>query len=67
MNERLELDFTAEGDLLFWPLDKIKNRLPIMLIQCGAEDIACNVDQRDIDAALPKLVAWAEPEAHRKG
>ena len=66
-NERLELDFTAEGDPLSWALDKIKNRLPIMLIRCGAEDIARNVDQRDIDAALPKLVAWAETKAHRKG
>ena len=30
-------------------------------------DIARNVDQRDIDAALPKLVAWAETMAYRKG
>ncbi len=33
-NERLMLDFTAEGDALAWTLDKIKNRLPIMLIRC---------------------------------
>jgi hypothetical protein len=42
-----------------------------MLIRCGAEDIARKVeqkvDQRDIDAALPKLVAWAETKAHCKG
>ena len=65
-NERLELDFTAEGDPLAWALDKIKNRLPIMLIRCEAEDIARKVDQRDIDAALTKLVAWAETKAYRK-
>ena len=37
------LDFTAEGDPLAWTLDKIKNRLPIMLIRC---DVARSVDQR---------------------
>ena len=42
-----------------------------MLIRCGAEDIARKVeqkvDQRDIDAALPKLVAWAEAKTYREG
>ena len=65
-NERLMLDFTAEGDPLSWTLDKIKNRLPIMLIRCEAEDIARQVDQRDIDAALPKIVAWAETKTHNR-
>ncbi len=66
-NERLELDYTAEGDPLAWALDKIKTRLPIMLIRCEAEDVARGVDQRDIDAAMPKIVAWAETKSHRKG
>ena len=65
-NERLMLDFTAEGDPLAWALDKIKNRLPIMLIRCEAEDVARRVDQREVDAALPKIIAWAETKAHRK-
>jgi hypothetical protein len=59
-NIRLELDFTAEGAPIPWALDKIKHRLPIMLVRSGAEDIARKVDQRDIDAALPKIIAWAE-------
>jgi hypothetical protein len=59
-NIRLELDFTAQGAPIPWALDKIKNRLPIMLVRCGAEDVARQVDQRDIDAALPKIIAWAE-------
>ena len=66
-NERLMLDFTAEGNPLAWTLDKIKNRLPIMLIRCEAEDIARSIDQRDVDAALPKIVAWAETKTTRKG
>ena len=65
-NERLILDFTAEGDSLAWTLDKIKNRLPIMLIRCEAEDIARSIDQRDIDAALSKIVAWAETKTYTR-
>ena len=66
-NERLMLDYTAEGDPLSWALDKIKNRLPIMLLRCGADDIARSVDQRDVDAAMPKIVAWAETKTHNRG
>jgi hypothetical protein len=65
-NERLELDCTAEGDPLSWTLDKIKQRLPAMLIRCGAENIARDIDQREVDAALPKLAAWAEAKARHK-
>ena len=61
------LDFTALGDPLAWTLDKIKNRLPIMLIRCDAEDVARSVDQREVDAVLPKIVAWAETKTRRRG
>ena len=66
-NERLELDFTAEGDPLSWTLDKIQNRLPIMLLRCEAESTARAVDQRDVEAALPHIVAWAETKTHNRG
>ena len=66
-NERLMLDYTAEGDPLSCTLDKIRNRLPIMLIRCEAEDVARSVEQREIDAALPKIVAWAETKTRRRG
>ena len=66
-NERLELDFTAEGDPLAWTLDKIRNRLPIMLLRCEAESTARSVDQRDVEAALPHIVAWAETKTHNRG
>ena len=65
-NERLELDCTAEGDPLSWTLDKIKHRLPAMLLRCEVEDIARAIDQRDVDAALPKIAAWAETKIRRK-
>jgi len=65
-NERLMLDFTAESNPLAWTLDKIKNRLPIMLTKCEAEDVTRQIDQRDIDAVLPKIVAWAETKPHNR-
>ena len=65
-NVRLMLDYTAEGDPLSWALDKIKNRLPVMLLRCQADDIARKVDQREVDAAFPKIVAWAEHKTHAR-
>lgn len=59
-NERLMLDYTAEGSPVSWALDKIKNRLPVMLLRCEADEVARKLDQRDVDAALPKIVAWTE-------
>lgn len=59
-NERLLLDYTAEGGSVEWALDKIKNRLPAMLLRCQAGETARGLDQRDVDAALPKIAAWAE-------
>ena len=66
-NERLMLDYTAEGDSLAWALDKIRNRLPTMLLRCEADDVARSIDQREINGALPKVVAWAETKTHRRG
>ena len=66
-NERLMLDFTAEGDPLAWTIDKIKNRLPIMLMRCEATEIANAMDQREVDAALPKIIALAETKTHNRG
>ena len=56
-----------DGDPLAWTLDKIKHRLPAMLIRCEAEGIAREIDQREVDAALPKIAAWAETKMRRKG
>ena len=66
-NERIFLDYTAEGDPLTWTLDKIKTRLPIMPLRCETEDIARNVDQQEIDAAVTKISAWAETMTRLRG
>lgn len=56
----MPLDTAAEGAPLQWTLVRLRTRLPAMLIQAGELDLAREFDQRDIDAALPKIAGWAE-------
>ena len=60
-NDRyVPLDTAAEGEPLQWTLARLRTRLPAMLLQAGEPDLARLVDQRDIEAALPKVAGWAE-------
>ena len=54
------LDTAAEGDPVQWTLARLRTRLPAMLIQANEPALAREFDQRDIDAALPKIAGWAE-------
>jgi hypothetical protein len=54
------LDATADGDPFQWTLERLRTRLPAMLIRAGASDLARILDQRDIDAAMPKIAGWGE-------
>ena len=54
------LDTAAEGDPLQWTLTHLRTRLPAMLIRADAPDLARALDQRDIDAVLPKIAGWAD-------
>jgi hypothetical protein len=54
------LDTAADGDSLQWTLTRLRTRLPAMLIQANEPALAREFDQRDIDAALPKIAGWAE-------
>lgn len=59
-DQLVPLDTTADGDPFQWTLERLRTRLPAMLIRAGAPDLARTLDQRDIDAALPKIMAWGE-------
>lgn len=54
-NEVLQIDPVADGDPLTWALERIRTRLPQMLVRAGAADIAVRVDPRAIEAALPRI------------
>jgi hypothetical protein len=59
-DQYVALDTTADGDPFQWTVERLRSRLPAMLIRAGAPDLARSLDQRDIDAAMPKIIAWAE-------
>jgi hypothetical protein len=59
-DQYVPLDTAAEGEPLQWTLERLRTRLPALLIRAGEPDLARAFDQRDIDAALPKVAGWAE-------
>ena len=58
-NVMLHLDPIADGDALQWTLERLRTRLPQMLEHAGAADIAAQLDQRQIDAVLPRVAEAA--------
>lgn len=58
-NEVLQIDPVADGDPLAWALERIRTRLPQMLVRAGAEDIARRVDPQSIEAILPRVMEAA--------
>lgn len=58
-NEVLQIDAVADGDPLTWALERIRTRLPQMLVRAGAADIAAQVDPAAIEAVLPRVIEAA--------
>jgi hypothetical protein len=59
-DQYVPLDATADGDPFQWTLERLRIRLPAMLIRAGAPELARTFDQREIDAAIPKITGWAQ-------
>ena len=58
-NVMLHLDPIADGDPLQWTLERLRTRLPQMLEHAGAADIAAQLDQRTVEAVLPRVAEAA--------
>ena len=58
-NEMLHLDPSADGDPLAWALERIRTRLPQMLVRAGAVDVAGRVESSRLEALLPQLTQAA--------
>jgi hypothetical protein len=58
-NEMLHMDPIADGDPLAWALERIRTRLPQMLVRAGAADVAARVDPAEIERALPRVAEAA--------
>jgi hypothetical protein len=56
----LHVDPIAEGDPLAWALERLRTRLPEMLVRAGAEQVAAQLDAGRVAAVLPRVAAAAE-------
>ena len=54
------IDTVVQGDPLPWALGRISTRLPEMLRHAGAHELAGQIAQADIEAAMPGITAAAE-------
>jgi len=58
-NDMVHLDPVADGDALAWALERIRTRLPQMLVRAGAPDVAARVDATALEAAMPLITRAA--------
>ena len=67
VNQVVDYDIAAHGEMLAWALDCIRARLPAMLPLAGGADLVGALDQAALDAALAEVtpMATAAQAAHR--
>ncbi len=58
-HEHATIDTAADGDAFQWTIERLRSKLPSMLVRARADDLARRLDQEQIEAALPKITAWA--------
>lgn len=58
-NEVLHIDPVAAGDPLTWALERVRYRLPQMLVRAGAGEVAENIDHRQLEAVMPRVMEAA--------
>ena len=69
VNQVVDYDVAAHGEMLTWALDCIRTRLPVMLPLAGGAALADALDPAALDAALAEVepLAVAAQAAHRSG
>jgi len=67
VNQVVDFDVAAHGEMLPWALECIRHRLPAMLPRAGGAALVGRLDQAAIDAALATVAPLAEAAqaAHR--
>ncbi len=64
--DRVFMDPTLEGDPMEWALERVRTRMPDVLVKLGEPELAARVDQAAIEAAMPE-VRRAIERAHALG
>ncbi len=57
---QMYIDTVADGEPLPWALERLRTRLPEMLAEAGAPELAGRVDRAEIEAAMPQVALAAE-------
>jgi hypothetical protein len=60
VNNVIEFDVIAHGDMLPWALERIRTRLPEMLTEAGGAHLVAGLDQEAIEDALGRVAPIAE-------
>jgi hypothetical protein len=60
VNNVIDFDVVAHGDMLPWVLERIRTRLPEMLTEAGAGHLVAGLDQGAIEQALFRVAPMAE-------
>lgn len=60
VNNVIEFDVVAHGDMLPWALERIRTRLPEMLTEAGGTHLVAGLDQTAIARALERATPVAE-------
>jgi hypothetical protein len=60
VNNVIEFDVIAQGDMLPWALERIRTRLPEMLSEAGGAHLVAGLDQEAIEQALQQVTPIAE-------
>ena len=66
-DERLMLDYTAEGDPIPWAINRLRTRMVPMLVRAGHPDTARKLDHSLIRDRLDQVEAWAQTLSRTKG
>jgi hypothetical protein len=60
VNNVIDFDTTAHGEMLPWAIDRIRNRLPEMLREAGGEHLVHGIDRALVDSVVDEVRALAE-------
>ena len=60
VNNVIEFDVVAHGDMLPWALDRIRTRLPEMLTEAGGGHLVADLDQGAVNRVVDEIAVLAE-------
>jgi hypothetical protein len=60
VNQVIDFDTVADGDMLSWAIERLRSRLPEMLTAAGGSHLAARLDMSAIAPVIDEVAAMAE-------